>query len=96
MPTTNPFRTTSRLRTEAAAFILAGHLGAEEDQHLRILLEGALGASTVAERAGDLWDALHHVGLLPQRSGPECPGCADPHGDGRCCRCGWSEHAPPS
>lgn len=23
----------------------------------------------------------------------ECPGCPDPHSDGRCCRCGRDEHA---
>jgi hypothetical protein len=25
----------------------------------------------------------------------ECPGCADPHIDGRCCRCGRPEHGRP-
>jgi hypothetical protein len=64
MPPANPFRGFVRLRAEGAAFTLADHLGAGDDVALRALLEGALNGPSVGERAGDLWDALNHLGLV--------------------------------
>jgi hypothetical protein len=42
---------------------------------------GPIGGLQVSIESGDRAEAVD-----------DCPGCDDPHGDGRCCRCGDREH----